>query len=59
MSYSFVSVYWSQDQQQPITSNVIINNSSEFDKVVYSLSKIKSLNNYNNIYNKPCSESYR
>lgn len=53
MSYSFVSIYWSQDQQQPITSNVIINNSSEFDKVVYSLSKIKSLNNYNNIYNKP------
>lgn len=32
MSYSFVSVYWSQDQQQPITSNVI-NNSGEFDKI--------------------------
>jgi len=51
MSYSFVSVYWSQEKQKPLTSNVIINNSGEFDKVVYSLSKIKLLNNYDNIYN--------
>ncbi len=48
MVYSFFSVYWSQQEQKPLTSNIIINNSSEFDKVVYSLSKIKQLNNYNN-----------
>ena len=52
MVYSFFSVYWSQQEQKPLTSNIIINNSSEFDKVVYSLSKIKQLNNYDNIYNK-------
>lgn len=55
MVYSFLSVYWSSQEQKPLTSNIIINNSSEFDKVVYSLSKIKQLSNYNNydnIYNK-------
>ena len=52
MSRSFVSVYWSSDTQKPMTSNVIIDNNYEFDSVIFSLSKINSLNNYDTSINK-------
>jgi len=53
MSYSFVTVNWSELNQKPIISNISINDNGEFSKIIPSINKFKSLNYYENSSNKP------